>query len=65
MPDLSPVLARFVETMNARGSDGFVACFAGGAKVRDEGLLRGAAEIRARHGLPPSGPDGQAQSPGT
>jgi len=48
MPDLSPVLARFVETMNARGSDGFVACFAGGAKVRDEGLLRGAAEIRAR-----------------
>lgn len=49
MPALSPVLARFVETMNARDSDGFVACFAGGAEVRDEGrVLRGAAEIRAR-----------------
>ncbi len=48
MPALSPALARFVETTNAHDSDGFVACFAEGAEVRDEGRVRrGTAEIKA------------------
>lgn len=48
MPTLPPELARFVETMNAHDSDGFVACFAEGAEVQDEGRVHhGTAEIKA------------------
>jgi hypothetical protein len=44
----SPLLTRFVETMNAHDSDGFVACFADDAEVQDEGRShRGKAEIKA------------------
>jgi hypothetical protein len=48
MPALSPLLTRFVETMNAHDSDGFVACFAEIAEVQDEGHTHcGKAEIKA------------------
>ncbi|MFZ4766872.1 MAG: nuclear transport factor 2 family protein [Roseimicrobium sp.] len=48
MNALSPLLTRFVETMNAQDSDGFVACFAQDAEVQDEGRThRGTVEIKA------------------
>lgn len=44
----NPLLARFVESMNARDSAAFIPCFAPEAIVEDEGHThRGTAEIQA------------------
>ena len=45
---LTPLTARFVESMNAQNSAAFIACFTPDAVVEDEGhTFRGTAEIQA------------------
>lgn len=45
---LPPLLSRFVESMNHQDTPAFVACFAAGAVVEDEGKThRGLDEIKA------------------
>lgn len=46
--ELTPLLSRFVESMNHQNSPAFVSCFAAGAIVEDEGEThRGLEEIKA------------------
>lgn len=46
--EFTPIIARFIETMNSQDSAGFLTCFTPGAIVHDEGhSYQGHVEIQA------------------